>query len=79
MIRHRPADSVKGKDVVIGHVVLIAVVICRYECLPVMGGINIQPSVENVGRWVGGEKMRYQGLVRHSLYIVSLVLFSNLD
>lgn len=54
-------DAAGGEDVVVGHVVLIAVVVELDVGLAVVRRVDVDPVVEDVGRRVGRVEVGYQG------------------
>ena len=50
---------------VIVHVVLIAVVVELYVCFPVVGGVDVEFAIEDMGRRVGSVNVTDDRLVRH--------------
>ena len=59
---------IHAEDVVIVHVILVAVVVILDVCLTIVRGVDIQLAIEDVGRWVGGENVCDDGFfVRHDV------------
>ena len=54
-------QGVGGEDVVVDHVVLVAIVVEGDGGFAVVGGVDVEAAVEDVGGGVGGIEMGYEG------------------
>jgi hypothetical protein len=54
-------DAGHGEDVVVGHVVLVAIVIVLDVGLTVVGRVDVELAVEDVSAWVGCEEVGHDG------------------
>jgi hypothetical protein len=54
-------DIGHGEDMVVGHVVLVAIVVVLDVGLTVVGWIDVELAVEDVGTWVGCEEVGHDG------------------
>lgn len=55
-------DIGHGEDVVVGHVVLVAIVVVGDIGVDVVGGVDVDAVVEDVGGGVSGVEVSYEGL-----------------
>ena len=62
VVRGGLADVVQGHDVVVDHVVLVAVVVVFDGGLAVVRGVDVDAVVEGVGRRVGDVDVGYERL-----------------
>lgn len=62
MVSHGAPDAVHREDVVVGHGVLVAVVIVLDGGGDVVGGVDVDSSIEDMRRGVGCEDFFYEGL-----------------
>jgi hypothetical protein len=69
VIRHFTADRVHREDVVVDHVVLVAVIVEQDRCLAVVRRVNAQAPLENMGGRVGGVQVGDQRGVGHSIVL----------
>lgn len=53
MVGYGAGDGVHGEDVVVGHVVLVAIVVEGDCCFAVVAGVDVEFVVEDVGGGVG--------------------------
>ncbi|OSS50698.1 hypothetical protein B5807_04694 [Epicoccum nigrum] len=61
VVCHGPADLFHAEDVVVGHVVLVAIVVVLDVGLTVVGRVDVELAVKDVRRGVGGEDVGYDG------------------
>jgi len=54
-------DVGHGEDVVVGHVVLVAIVVILDVGLAIVGRVDVELAVEDVGAWVGCEEVGHDG------------------
>lgn len=54
-------DAGHGEDVVVGHVVLVAIVVVLDIGLTVVGRVDVELAVEDVSAWVGCEEVGHDG------------------
>lgn len=54
---------------VVIHIVLVAIVVELDICFPVVGGIDVEFVVEDVGGWVCGVKVCDERFGRHLRYV----------
>ena len=61
-VHHFTVRGVHAQDVVIDHPEMAALVVERRACIDVVRGIDVQPPLEHVRRWIGGVDVRDQRL-----------------
>ena len=60
MIRHGAIGVVEREDVVVDHVILVAIVVRGDGGFPVVGGVDVELVGEDVGGGVGGVDVGYE-------------------
>jgi len=61
VVGYRSAHLVHAEDVVVVHVILVSVVVVLDVRLAVVGGVDVEFAIEDVGRWISRVQVRDDG------------------